>query len=472
MSEPLWQWDELLSAAQGRGEGTPSQPITGFSIDTRSLVPGDVFVALKDSRDGHDFVPAALQSGAAAALVAESYAGNHPGAALIRVADPLRALEAIGRAARARTNARIVAVTGSVGKTGTKEMLRLCLALAGDTHAAEKSYNNHWGVPLTLARMPQNAAYAVLEIGMNHAGEIAPLAEMVRPHVAVITTVEPVHLGQFASIEAIAEEKAQIFAGLVPGGGAVLPRDNAHFPLLREHAANVGARIATFGYHEEADFRALQVDVGPKGSSVIAGQGSQRYPYRVGAPGEHYVRNSLAVLAALGALGVDIMRSLPALARVVAPAGRGARTLLEAGEKGSILLIDESYNANPASVRAALAAMASTPRDAHPRRVAVLGDMLELGEASPDLHRELKEAVDAAGVDLVLACGPMMQLLHGELAAARQGAWAPTSTELVPALLDAVQAGDVVMIKGSLGTNMAPLVAAMLARFEAARPGG
>ena len=472
MSEPLWQWDELLSAAQGRAEGAPAQPITGFSIDPRSLVPGDVFVALKDSRDGHDFVPAALQSGAAAALVAEGYAGKHPGAALVRVADPLRALEAIGRAARARSSARIVAVTGSVGKTGTKEMLRLCLALAGETHAAEKSYNNHWGVPLTLARMPQHAAYAVFEIGMNHAGEIAPLAEMVRPHVAVITNVGPVHLGQFASIEAIAEEKAQIFTGLVPGGGAVLPRDNAHFPLLRERAANVGARISTFGYHEEADFRALQVDVGPKGSSVIAGHGSQRYPYRVGAPGEHYVRNSLAVLAALGGLGVDIMRSLPALARVVAPAGRGARTLLEAGEKGSILLIDESYNANPASVRAALAAMASTPRDAHPRRVAVLGDMLELGEASPDLHRELKEAVDAAGVDLVLACGPMMQVLRGELATARQGAWAPTSTELVPALLDAVQAGDVVMIKGSLGTNMAPLVAAMLARFEAARPGG
>ncbi len=412
MSEPLWQWDELVAAAQGRAEGAPSRPVTGFSIDTRSLSPGDVFVALKDSRDGHAFVPQAFQAGAAAALVADSHAGKLPGGALIRVADPLRALEAIGRAARARTNARIVAVTGSVGKTGTKEMLRLCLASVGDTHAAEKSYNNHWGVPLTLARMPQDAAYAVLEIGMNHAGEIAPLAEMVRPHVAVVTTVEPVHPGQFASIQAIAEEKAQIFTGLVPGGGAVLPRDNAHFPLLRERAANVGARIATFGYHEEADFRALQVDLGPKGSSVIAGQGSQRFPYRVGAPGEHYVKNSLAVLATLGALGVDIMRCLPALARVAAPAGRGARILLEAGTAAApaapILLIDESYNANPASVRAALAAMPPTPREAHPRRTAVLGGMLELGEASADLHRGLKEAVDAAGADLVLARGPMM----------------------------------------------------------------
>jgi len=471
MSEPLWQWDELVAAAQGRAEGAPSRQITGFSIDTRSLVPGDVFVALKDSRDGHAFVPAALQAGATAALVADGYAGKHPGAALIRVADPLRGLEAIGRAARARSNARIAAVTGSVGKTGTKEMLRLCLVSAGATHAAERSYNNHWGVPLTLARMPREAEYAVLEIGMNHAGEIAPLAQMVRPHVAVITTVEPVHLGQFASVEAIAEEKAEIFTGLVPGGGAVLPRDNAHFPFLRERAANVGARITTFGYHDEADFRGLQVDVGPKGSSVIAGQGSQRFPYRVGAPGEHYVKNSLAVLAALGALGVDIMRCLPALARAAAPAGRGARTLLDTGD-GAILLIDESYNANPASVRAALAAMASTPREAHPRRIVVLGDMLELGEAAVELHRGLEEAVDAAGIDLVLACGPMMQLLHGALDGARQGAWAPSSAELVPALLDTLQAGDVVMIKGSLGTNMAPLVAAMLARFGTERPGG
>ena len=382
-----------------------------------------------------------------------------------------RRCTAIGRAARVRTAARVVAVTGSVGKTGTKEMLRLCLALAGPTHAAEKSYNNHWGVPLTLARIPQGSAYAVCEIGMNHPGEIAPLAEMVRPHVAVITTVEPVHLGQFASVEAIAEAKAEIFTGLVPGGTAVLPRDNDHFALLRERAAAVGAKIITFGYHEEADFRALQVDVGPKASSVIAGHGSQRFPYRIGAPGEHYVKNSLAVLATLSALGADVMRSLPGLARVSAPTGRGARTVLDVPD-GQILLIDESYNANPASVRAALAAIGATPRDAFPRRVAVLGDMLELGDASETYHRGLKEAVDAAGIDLVLACGPMMQLLLGDLATSKQGAWAPTSDELVPLLLEAVKPGDVVMIKGSLGTRMAPLVAALLTRYGPGRPGG
>ena len=471
MSEPLWQWADLVAAAHGDADGTPALRITGFSIDTRSLEPGDVFVALADVRDGHEFVPAAYKAGAAAAIVARTYvhSGDFSGA-LLRVDDPLRALEGIGRAARARCNGRIVAVTGSVGKTGTKEMLRHCLSLAGPTHAAEKSYNNHWGVPLTLARMPPDSAFGVFEIGMNHPGEITPLAEMVRPHVAVITTVEPVHIEYLQTIEAVAEAKAEIFAGLVPGGTAVLPRDNPHFPLLRERASAVGAQIVTFGYHEEADFRALQVDLGSKGSSVIAGHGSQRFPYRVGAPGEHYVRNSLAVLATLGAAGADAMRCLPGLARVSAPVGRGARTLLDAPD-GQILLIDESYNANPASVRAALAAMASTPREAFPRRVAVLGDMLELGEASEGHHRSLREEVDAAGVDLVLACGAMMRLLLDDMAPERR-AWAPTSTELEAVLLGVVQAGDVVMIKGSLGTRMAPLVAAMLARFGPGRPGG
>jgi UDP-N-acetylmuramoyl-tripeptide--D-alanyl-D-alanine ligase len=471
MSEALWQWPDLVAAAQGEADGEPALRLTGFSIDSRGLAPGDVFVALRDQRDGHEFVPAAFKAGAAAAIVARDYVRGSGGGALLRVADPLRALEAVARAARVRTNARIVAITGSVGKTGTKEMLRLCLATAGATHAAEKSYNNQWGVPLTLARMPQDSAYAVCEIGMNHAGEITPLAEMTRPHVAVITTVEPVHLGQFSSLEAIAEAKAEVFAGLVPGGAAVLPRDNEHFDLLRERALAVGARIITFGYHDEADFRALQVDLGPKGSSIIAGHGSQRFPYRIGAPGEHYAKNSLAVLATLSALGADIMRCLPGLARISAPVGRGARTLLDAAD-GQILLIDESYNANPASVRAALAAMATTPRETFPRRVAVLGDMLELGEASEELHRGLKEAVDAAGVDLVLACGPMMQMLLDDLAASRQGPWAPTSSGLEPLVLDTVKAGDVVMIKGSLGTRMAPLVAALLARYGPGRPGG
>jgi UDP-N-acetylmuramoyl-tripeptide--D-alanyl-D-alanine ligase len=470
MFERLWEWDELLAAAQGRATGTAGASIAGFSIDSRTIARGEVFVALRGARDGHAFVPAALAAGAAAAIVAQDYCDGAAGA-LIRVEDPLKALANIGRAARARTRARIVAVTGSVGKTGTKEMLRLCLARLGKTHAAEKSYNNHWGVPLTLARMPRDSEYAVFEIGMNHAGEITPLAQMVRPHVALITAVEPVHLAHFASVADIARAKAEIFAGLISGGSAVLPRDNGHFPLLLSGAAGVGARIITFAHCQAADLRSLRADVGPNGSDVLAECGAQRLAYRLTVPGEHYVRNSLAALAALKALGVDIARCLPALEQLRAPAGRGARTLLNVAA-GHALLIDESYNANPASVRAALAAMATTPRKAFPRRIAVLGDMLELGPSQWELHRRLKDAVEAAAIDLLVACGPMMRLLYNELAAPRQGAWAASSDALVPALLASVRAGDVVMIKGSLGTRMAPLVEAMLTHFGPGQPGG
>jgi UDP-N-acetylmuramoyl-tripeptide--D-alanyl-D-alanine ligase len=302
MPEPLWTWSELAAAAQGTAEGQPAWPIRGLSIDSRSLRPGEVFVALSDKRDGHEFVPAAFRAGAVAAIVARAYRPTASFPALLRVDDPLQGLTNIARAARLRSAARIIAITGSVGKTGTKEMLSLCLSELGRTHAAEKSYNNHWGVPLTLARLPRETEYGVFEIGMNHAGEIAPLAALVTPHEALITSVEAVHLGHFNSVAEIAEAKAEILTGLVPGGTAILPRDNPHFRLLRERAAALGARIVTFGYHQDADFRGLQVDLGPKGSSVIAGFGTQRFPYRLGAAGEHYVKNSLAVLAALSAL--------------------------------------------------------------------------------------------------------------------------------------------------------------------------
>ena len=466
MTAALWQWDELIAAAGARAEGTPAAAIAGFSIDSRTLRPGDVFVALGAERDGHDFVGDAFAAGAAAALVSEGYRRSPNDGALLRAAGTLAALETVGRAARLRSNARIVAVTGSAGKTGTKEMLRLCLSEAGATHASEKSYNNHWGVPLTLARMPPGAEFGVFEIGMNHAGEIAPLTRLVRPHVAVITTVEPVHLEYFPSVEAIAEAKAEILLGLVPGGTAILPHENAHFALLRDRASAVGASVVSFGYAETAGVRCIQASLDAGGSSVIAGIGSQRFPYRIGAPGEHYVKNSLAVLAALQAVRADAMRCLRALVGASAPAGRGARRVLEVPGGGRILLIDESYNANPASMRAALAAVATVPRDDFPRRIAVLGDMLELGQASADLHRGLGAAVDAAGIDLLFACGPMMKALFDSVEPKRQGAWAPNSAQLEPALLRAVQAGDAVTVKGSLATRMAPLVAALDARFS------
>jgi UDP-N-acetylmuramoyl-tripeptide--D-alanyl-D-alanine ligase len=468
---PLWQWEALLEASGGRGEGTPATAITGFSIDSRSLVPGEVFVALRDVRDGHAFVAAALAAGASAALVESGFSADRAEGALIRVDDTLRALGDIGRAARRRTRTGIVAVTGSAGKTGTKEMLRLCLSSIGETHASVKSYNNKWGVPLSLARMPRACQHAVFEIGMNHAGEIAPLAAMVRPHVAVITTVEPVHLEHFASVAGIARAKAEIFTGLAPGGVAVIPRDNPHFDTLRAAAAAAGARLVTFGYHPQADMRAEKVEVGAAASDVRIVHGTERLAYRLGAPGEHYVRNSLAVLAAIAALGADVARCLPALAEVRAPHGRGQRTLLSL-PGGQVLLIDESYNANPASVGAALAAMAATPRDAHPRRIAVLGDMLELGATSGALHCGLAAAIDATAVDVVLACGPIMRQLYDRLPAPLRGGWAHSSGELVPALLDLVRPGDVVVVKGSLGMRMATLVDAMLARYAPEQPGG
>ena len=469
---PLWTYEALVRAAGGRGDGAAPAPITGFSIDTRSLNAGEVFVALKDQRDGHEFVTSAFKAGAGCALVAQNYVKRPGDGALIHVPDTLKALESIGRAARARLSpeARVIAVTGSVGKTGTKEMLRACLMRLGDTHAADKSFNNHWGVPLTLARMPAATRYGVFEIGMNHAGEITPLTGMVRPHVAIVTTVEPVHLAFFASVAEIAEAKAEIFSGLEPGGTAVINRDNPHFDLLARRAAEHGAKVISFGQNVSADVRAEAIGLDADGSKIVARIGSEAVRYTLGAPGAHLAQNSLAVVAALSAAGADVERAIVALEGIRAADGRGARAVLS-GPDGQILLIDESYNANPASMRSALAAMATVPRGKYPRRIAVLGDMLELGKDAPRLHAELNEAVDAAGADLVFASGPNMAHLFAALAARRQGGWALTPEGIKAPLLAAIRAGDAVMVKGSLGSKMAPLVEALKARFALVRAG-
>jgi UDP-N-acetylmuramoyl-tripeptide--D-alanyl-D-alanine ligase len=465
MTQALWTWDELVSASGGTADGSSARAITGLSIDSRTLQPGDVFVALEDARDGHEFVGAAFAAGASAALVAMRYQRKLSDRALIRVTDPLIALEAAGRAARARTAARVIAVTGSVGKTGTKDALRACLSRLGATHAAEKSFNNRWGVPLTLARMPAGTAYGIFELGMNHAGEIAPLARLVRPHVAIITAVETVHLAHFASEDEIAEAKAEILHGLERGGTAILNRDNPHFERLKARAMAQGARVAAFGRHPEADIRLVHVALGPEGSDIEADVHGRRLAYRLGAPGAHLVQNSLAVLAALAAFGTDIERGAAALATVSAAAGRGARTLLQT-PTGEVVLIDESYNANPASMRAALTTLATVSRARFPRRVVVLGEMLELGPRASELHRGLKEAIDAAGVDLVFASGTHMAALFAVLDRQQQAHWAKTSGGLEAPLLETVAGGDVIMIKGSLGSRMAPLVEALKRRFR------
>jgi UDP-N-acetylmuramoyl-tripeptide--D-alanyl-D-alanine ligase len=468
MTAALWTLDELVRATGGRVEGPLRGPITGVSIDTRSLARGDLFVALVDQRDGHEFVHKAFEAGASVALVSETYAAKPDDGTLLRVPDTLRGLEAIGRAARARLadDARVIGVTGSAGKTGTKEMLRACLSKLGETHAADKSFNNHWGVPLTLARMPASTRFGVFEIGMNHAGEITPLTRMVRPHVAIITTVEAVHLAQFNSVEDIAAAKAEIFLGLEPSGVAVLNLDNAHFDFLAKRADAVGAKVVSFGFDARADVRPLQIELQHEASAIEVEIGGRNSAYRVAVPGAHIARNSLAVAATLKSLGVDAATALQALTDLSPPPGRGARAEL-AVAGGTALLIDESYNANPASMRAALAVLGSVPRQRFQRRIAVIGDMLELGSEAPALHAGLKDAVDAAGVDLVFASGVEMAHLYEALPSAQKGAWAESSGELRDALLASVRPGDVLMVKGSFGSRMGPLAEALRARFGA-----
>jgi UDP-N-acetylmuramoyl-tripeptide--D-alanyl-D-alanine ligase len=416
-------------------------------------------------------VPAALQAGAGLAVVSRERLAEMPqGAPLIVVDDVLDGLRDLARAARARTQAKIVAVTGSVGKTGTKDALRLVLAQQGDTHASVASYNNHWGVPLSLARCPQDANYAVFELGMNHAGEIAPLSQLVRPDVAIITTVEPVHLEFFPSVAAIADAKAEIFSGVVPGGAAVVNRDNPHFARLLEAAQIAGvARIVSFGEHAKADARLLKLALQPDSSAVSARILGTEVTYKLGAPGRHIVLNSLAVLATVALLGADLALAALALADLRPPSGRGARQQLRL-PGGTALLIDESYNANPASMRAALALLGQVPMGPRGRRIAVLGDMLELGPQGRELHRALIEPVLAHAIDLVFCSGPLMRALWEALPPERRGGYAETAAELESAVIGAIHAGDAVMIKGSLGSKMGPIVKALTRKYSPQRP--
>lgn len=462
MAEALWTLSELVDASGGKADGTTDADISGVSIDTRTLRPGDLFVALSGQRDGHDFVERAFAAGAVAALVSTKYKRCDGDGALLRVDDPLTALEAIGRAARARlpVGARVVAVTGSVGKTGTKEMLRDALGVQGRTHASVKSYNNHWGVPLTLARMPRDTQYGVFEIGMNHAGEITPLSNMVSPDVAIITAVEAVHLEHFKSVDEIADAKAEIFDGLKDGGTAILNRDNPYFERLNDRAKEAGTAVTTFGTHAEADCRVVSAEKSFSGTTVTASLGDAQFVYRIGAPGEHLVMNSLAVLAAVKAMGADPAQAAAAFSSFEVPAGRGEQSYLDCGT-GQLLLIDESYNANPASMRSAIKVLALLDKTIAKRRIAVLGDMLELGAQATELHAELADDLKSAGVDLVFTAGPNMASLFAKLPEKIKGGHAQTSEELEPFVLETVAAGDAIMVKGSLGSRMGPIVSAI-----------
>ena len=449
----LWTAEDLAAAAGG----VMTRPFAanGVSIDTRTVAAGDLFVALHgENRDGHQFVAAALGAGAAGALVDRDPPDVAESAPLLWVGDTLAGLTAIGTAARARFTGRLVAVTGSVGKTTTKEMLRRILAAAGPTHAAVASYNNHWGVPLTLARLPADAAYCVAEIGMNHPGEIAPLARLARPHVAVITNIAPVHVGHMGSLEAIAAEKAAILSGLEDGGIAVLPADSPHLAILTKAAE--AARIIRFGRALTAEARLLDAVSDADGVNVSMTFEGVPLRFRLAAPGAHMAMNAVAAIAAAVALGVEPHHASAALDGFSAVSGRGARRRLALSD-GEALLLDESYNASAPSVRAALAVLGLQPAS---RRIAILGDMLELGDASAAEHVGLAPDV-VAHADLLFACGPEMRRLFDAVPASVQAAHAATSAELAPHVLAVLRPGDAVLVKGSLGSRMAAIIAAL-----------
>ncbi len=462
----LYTPEEILAATGGTARGTLAD-VTGISIDTRTLELGDAFFAITgENSDGHAYVAKALENGASLAVVAADRVQGLPDGPLVVVPDVLGALTDLGKAARARSEARIVAVTGSVGKTTTKEALRLALSADGETHASAASYNNHWGVPLSLARFPRSARYGVFEVGMNHPGEITPLVRMVRPHVAVITTVEAVHIAQFSGIEEIADAKAEIFDGLEPGGTAVLNRDNPLFDRLVASARAKGVKnIVSFGADPACEVRLKDVVLHPACSTVVANVLGTPVTFKLGMPGRHIVQNALAVLAAVRLLGGDLALAAVALARLRPPPGRGVPVSLSVSG-GTATLLDESYNANPASMRAAIDVLSRTPVGPRGRRIAVLGDMLELGTEGAQHHRELAEALEAGKIDRVFCAGPLMHALWEALPSSRKGGYAVHASHLEPLISAAIRAGDTLMVKGSNGSRMGPLVKALAERFR------
>jgi UDP-N-acetylmuramoyl-tripeptide--D-alanyl-D-alanine ligase len=471
---PLALWSARGVAEATGGIASGDFEMAGVEIDSREVREGDVFVALKgESTDGHRFVDGAMARGASAALVEHEVPGRH-----IRVSDSFLALQALGQAARRRTSATIVGVTGSVGKTSVKEALFAALdrSSRGAAHRSVKSYNNHVGVPLSLARMPARSRFGIFEMGMNHAGEIAALTAQVRPHVAVITNIAPAHIEMLGSEEAIADAKAEIFQGLLPGGTAVIPADSPHFARLRAAALAQDAQVVSFGRTAGADVRLLDAVPSALGSLVTIDMGDRRVCYTVAAPGEHWILNSLAVMAAVRAAGGDLGAAGLALAELEGLSGRGARQEIAVAGGGTALLIDESYNANPASMRATLAVLAATPAR---RRVAVLGAMKELGDFAPSLHAALAEPIAAAGVDLAVLVGDEMSALVPELSKLNELGKSGQSllgrplafahcrgVDEARAALAAfgVAAGDVILVKGSNSVGLGALVAALAAK--------
>lgn len=443
-------WTAAEAAEATGGQSSVDWTASGVSIDTRSLKPGDLFVALKDVRDGHDFVAQALAKGAAAAMVSRVPPDVTPDSPLLVVGDVLTALEALGRAGRKRMNGEVIAITGSVGKTSAKEMARVALAGQGHIHAAEASYNNHWGVPLTLARMARETDFAIVEIGMNHPGEIEPLSRLARPHVALVTTVAAAHLAAFTSVDDIAREKGAIFAGLEPVGTAVIPEDLAVTPILRDCADRAGAIIIGFGENGMSRLlEARQQDEQLQCRARIAGE---TVAFSLQTVGKHFTLNAVGVLTAVAAAGGDLGHAARAINAWAPPSGRGAVEAL-----GDIRVIDDAFNANPASLAAGLRTLASISGR---RRVAILADMLELGDSAVDLHKAAAKDAALANIDLVHAAGPLIRHFYDALPGSKRGIWAETAAELVERSAELVAAGDIVLVKGSKSSKISGVVEA------------
>lgn len=466
----LWTSNDLLEALQGRPVGALPDGISGISIDSRSIGEGEAFFAIKGDRvDGHDYAGIAIANGAALLVVSEAKlpALGRLIAPMIVVDDVLEAMVRLGCAARDRSAAKVIAVTGSVGKTTTKEMLRKVLEPSGSVHASVASFNNHWGVPLSLARMPETTRFGVFEIGMNHSDEIRPLVKMVRPHVVIVTTVAAAHLGNFKSLDEIAAAKAEIFEGVVDGGHAILNRDNDKFKQLEKAAQAAGvSHVHSFGAGAKADFRLVEFTNAPEGSVLWAGIEGKTIELPMGAPGRHIAENALAVLGAALLAGADMERAYDALASLRPEKGRGQRHVLNVGG-GQVTLIDESYNANPASMRAAIELLRdSVPGDGG-RRIAVLGDMLEMGEFSQKLHMALATPLSEAGIDTVWLAGPAMADLRDALPETVTVEYRETADDLAGFARENIRPGDVVMVKSSNGLGFSRIISALLDKYPA-----
>lgn len=459
MSEPLWTARQAMAATGGILAGDTGWTCSGISIDSRTIQPGDLFIALKDERDGHDYAAAAMRAGAAACLISRGDLALEPA---LQVKDTLSALRSLGEAARERCSAIRVAVTGSVGKTTVKDALAAVFRAAGPAHWSVKSYNNHWGVPLTLARMPRDTQRAVFEMGMNHAGEIRDLSSMVRPHVAMITRIAPAHLEHLGSIEAIADAKAEIFEGLETDGVAIYPADDPQAERLARHARHSGAAfMLDFGTAKDAAIRIESFETGLEGSRGIANVLGMRVPFSVKASGMHWAWNIAAIFAASAGAGLDAGDVAEALAGLEAGAGRGRVLTVAHPAGGSFTLLDDAYNANPVSMAAAISALGAAHPGKGGRRIAVLGDMLELGPDEAAMHAALAEPLEAAGVDQVYTCGSRMRSLHDALPATRRAGYAANADEGLDLIRAAIRPGDVVLVKGSNASGLHRIAASL-----------